>query len=67
MALWNIPGKDLGGHCGSCVRVAEPMDAFLGGKVYMYHTKLIMKEAKTGGRFAPHQDRGYCERVVMRL
>ena len=30
----------------------------LGGEVYHYHTKLMMKEAFTGGRFIWHQDYG---------
>ena len=29
-----------------------------GGEVYHYHTKLMMKEAFTGGRFIWHQDYG---------
>eukprot|EP00057_Strongylocentrotus_purpuratus_P004574 XP_003728981.1 PREDICTED: phytanoyl-CoA dioxygenase domain-containing protein 1 homolog [Strongylocentrotus purpuratus] len=31
----------------------------LGGEVYHYHSKMIMKSAKTGGRFNWHQDYGY--------
>jgi len=30
----------------------------LGGEVYHYHTKLMMKEAHTGGSFVWHQDYG---------
>ena len=36
----------------SCVQL-------LGGEVYHYHTKLMMKEAHTGGSFVWHQDYGY--------
>ncbi|CAH1241013.1 PHYHD1 [Branchiostoma lanceolatum] len=31
----------------------------LGGEVYHYHTKLMMKDARTGGAFVWHQDYGY--------
>jgi ectoine hydroxylase-related dioxygenase (phytanoyl-CoA dioxygenase family) len=31
----------------------------LDGEVYHYHTKLMMKEAYTGGQFVWHQDYGY--------
>jgi hypothetical protein len=31
----------------------------LGGEVYHYHAKLMMKEAHTGGSFVWHQDYGY--------
>ena len=31
----------------------------LGGELYHYHSKLLMKEPRTGGRFLWHQDYGY--------
>ncbi|CAH1802509.1 unnamed protein product, partial [Owenia fusiformis] len=31
----------------------------LGGEVYHYHTKLMMKEPHTGGKWNWHQDYGY--------
>ncbi|ESO12794.1 hypothetical protein HELRODRAFT_62930, partial [Helobdella robusta] len=31
----------------------------LGGEVYHYHTKVMMKEARTGGQHLWHQDYGY--------
>ena len=60
-SLWYTPGEDLTGCCGRSERAMAPADAFIGGRVYHHHTKLIMKDARTGGRFAPHQDRGYCK------
>ena len=30
----------------------------MGGEIYHYHTKLVMKEARTGGSFVWHQDYG---------
>ena len=31
----------------------------LDGEIYHYHTKLLMKEPRTGGKFLWHQDYGY--------
>ena len=36
------------------------MQTLLGGhEIYHYHSKLMMKEAKTGGAHVWHQDYGY--------
>lgn len=59
MILWNQPGNDLTGMVGRCKKVAETMEHLLEGEVYHYHTKLMMKEAHTGGSFVWHQDYGY--------
>ena len=58
MALWNHPGEDSTGMVGRCEKVAGTMEKLLGGEVYHYHTKLMMKEAHTGGSFVWHQDYG---------
>ncbi|XP_069183396.1 L-proline trans-4-hydroxylase-like [Procambarus clarkii] len=59
MTLWNHPGDDVTGMLARSRRVADTAEELLGGEVYHYHTKLIMKEAKTGGTFLWHQDYGY--------
>jgi len=59
MCLWNHPGDDLTGRLARCHKVATTCEQLLGGEVYHYHTKLMMKEAKKGGRWAWHQDYGY--------
>ncbi|XP_071948856.1 L-proline trans-4-hydroxylase-like [Antedon mediterranea] len=59
MALWNHPGDDVTGMVGKCEKVAGTMEKLLGGEIYHYHSKLMMKEAKTGGQFVWHQDYGY--------
>ena len=59
LCLWNQPGKDRTGMVGRCEKVAGTMGKLLGGEVYHYHTKLMMKEAHTGGCFVWHQDYGY--------
>src|ERR1700753_1622734 len=40
----------------SIVSCAEKL---LGGEVYHYHSKMIMKDARVGGAWAWHQDYGY--------
>ena len=58
LCLWNQPGEDSTGMVGRCEKVAGTMEKLLGGEVYHYHTKLMMKEAHTGGSFVWHQDYG---------
>jgi len=59
LALWNHPGSDITGVLGRTRRLVSTAESLLGGEVYHYHTKLMMKEAKTGGQFLWHQDYGY--------
>jgi hypothetical protein len=59
MALWNHPGKDITGMIARVPKVSGLMGELLGGEVYHYHTKLMMKDAKTGGAHLWHQDYGY--------
>src|SRR5204863_2366017 len=40
-------------------RVVRSAEKLLGGEVYHYHSKMIMKDAKVGGAWAWHQDYGY--------
>ena len=47
---------------GAIVRselIVRPMEKFLGGEVYHYHHKMILKQPRTGGAWAWHQDYGY--------
>ena len=37
----------------------EGIEKLLGGEVYHYHSKMILKDAKVGGAWAWHQDYGY--------
>ncbi|KAI8482982.1 hypothetical protein Bbelb_392820 [Branchiostoma belcheri] len=72
LVLWNQPGNDITGVMARCEKVAGTMEKLLGGEVYHYHTKLMMKEARTGGAFVWHQDYGDYEkplpnRIVLRL
>ena len=40
-------------------RIVEPMERLLGGEVYHYHHKMILKEPRVGGAWEWHQDYGY--------
>ncbi|XP_063595074.1 ectoine dioxygenase-like [Penaeus indicus] len=60
VTLWNHPGRDVLGVMARTQRVAGTMEQVMGGQeVYHYHSKLIMKDARTGGRHVWHQDYGY--------
>ncbi|KAL8612652.1 hypothetical protein ACOMHN_044593 [Nucella lapillus] len=59
LCLWNHPGTDVTGMVARCEKVASTCTELLGGEVYHYHTKLMMKEAFTGGKHVWHQDYGY--------
>ena len=59
LALWNHPGEGIYGMFARCERVVRSMELLLGGEVYHYHSKMIMKDAKVGGAWTWHQDYGY--------
>ncbi|XP_060557301.1 L-proline trans-4-hydroxylase-like [Ruditapes philippinarum] len=59
LIMWNHPGVDVTGMVGRCEKVAGTCEKLLGGEVYHYHTKLMKKPAKIGGRHVWHQDYGY--------
>jgi len=42
-----------------CVRIVDPLEQFLGGEVYHYHHKMMLKEPFVGGSWEWHQDYGY--------
>jgi Phytanoyl-CoA dioxygenase (PhyH) len=56
---WNYAGDDTFGLVARLPRVVDRMEAFLGGEVYHYHSKMILKEPKVGGAWEWHQDYGY--------
>ena len=42
-----------------CLRIVEPLEQLLGGEVYHYHHKMMLKEPFVGGSWEWHQDYGY--------
>jgi len=59
LAEWNHPGNDITGLVARSEKIAGTFRDILGGEVYHYHTKLMMKDAEVGGAHAWHQDYGY--------
>ncbi|MBA3707543.1 MAG: phytanoyl-CoA dioxygenase family protein [Planctomycetes bacterium] len=59
LTLWNDPGDDLYGMFSRCERVVGAMEQLLGGEVYHYHAKMMLKEPRVGGAWEWHQDYGY--------
>ncbi|MEM7535910.1 MAG: phytanoyl-CoA dioxygenase family protein [Chloroflexota bacterium] len=59
MSLWNHPGDAIYGMIARSRRVVESSELLLGGEVYHYHSKMILKDAKVGGAWTWHQDYGY--------
>ena len=59
LTLWNHPGDDLYGTIARSERIVGAMEQLLGGEVYHYHSKMMLKEPKVGGAWEWHQDYGY--------
>jgi ectoine hydroxylase len=59
LSLWNHPGDTIYGMFARCQTIVNSAEKLLGGEVYHYHSKMIMKDAKVGGAWAWHQDYGY--------
>src|SRR5947209_7134881 len=59
LSLWNHPGDTIYGMFARCETIVNTAETLLGGEVYHYHSKMIMKDAKVGGAWAWHQDYGY--------
>jgi hypothetical protein len=59
LSLWNQPGNGIYGMFARVERIVRACEKILGGEVYHYHSKMILKDAKVGGAWAWHQDYGY--------
>jgi hypothetical protein len=59
LALWNEAGDNLYGMFSRSPRIVERMEQLLGGEVYHWHTKMMLKEPRVGGAWEWHQDYGY--------
>jgi hypothetical protein len=59
LSLWNHPGDTLYGMFARCESIVDSAEKLLGGEVYHYHSKMIMKDPKVGGAWTWHQDYGY--------
>jgi len=59
LSLWNHPTETIYGMIARCESMVGSMERLLGGEVYHYHSKMIMKDALVGGAWTWHQDYGY--------
>src|SRR5947209_13465926 len=59
LSLWNHPTETIYGMIARCESIVGSMEKLLGGEVYHYHSKMIMKDPHVGGAWAWHQDYGY--------
>lgn len=59
LVIWNQPGTDVTGMIARSDKVAGTCEKMLGGDIYHYHTKVMMKNAECGGKTLWHQDYGY--------
>lgn len=59
LSLWNHPGEGIYGMVARCRRMVDSVEQLIGEEVYHYHSKMILKDARTGGAWAWHQDYGY--------
>lgn len=54
-----LPEDTIFGALVRSRRIVDAMETVLGGEVYHYHHKMILKEPKVGGAWTWHQDYGY--------
>ncbi len=59
LSLWNHPGDNIYGMFARSERIVDVAEDLLGGEVYHYHSKMILKDARVGGAWTWHQDYGY--------
>ncbi len=59
LSLWNHPTDTIYGAVARSRAMIRAIETLLGGEIYHYHSKMIMKDAKIGGAWAWHQDYGY--------
>ena len=59
LSLWNHPGDTLYGMFARSESIVKSAEKLLGGEVYHYHSKMIMKDPRVGGAWTWHQDYGY--------
>jgi Phytanoyl-CoA dioxygenase (PhyH) len=59
LSLWNHPGDDIYGMVSRSRRIVDATEQLLGGEVYHYHSKMMLKEPFVGGAWEWHQDYGY--------
>ncbi len=59
LVLWNSTGEDLWGAIARSSRIVNTMEQLFDDEVYHYHSKMSIKQPRTGGAWSWHQDYGY--------
>jgi len=59
LKMWDKPDNDIYGMFSRNERVVNNMEILLGGPIYLYSAKMILKNAQEGGAWEWHQDYGY--------
>ena len=59
VTLWNRALNNTYGHFARGRRWVEAATSLIGERAYHFHTKLMLKEPRTGGSWEWHQDFGY--------
>ncbi len=59
LRMWNSAEDDLYGMFSRNARLVDNVEKIYGEEVYVYSSKMILKNAKEGGAWEWHQDYGY--------
>ena len=59
LVLWNSAGEDLWGAIARSERIVNTMEQLFDDEIYHYHSKMSIKQPRTGGAWSWHQDYGY--------
>lgn len=59
VSIWNHPPDNIYGRIARSHKIVDRCEEILGGEVYHWHAKMMIKEARTGGAWEWHQDYGY--------
>jgi hypothetical protein len=59
LRMWSSPQDDLYGMFSRNARLVDNVETIFGEEVYVYSSKMILKNAREGGAWEWHQDFGY--------
>ena len=59
LSIWHEVGDDIWAAASTCPRIVNNVRILLGEEISFFHGKVMLKEARTGGKWEWHQDYGY--------
>ncbi len=59
LAIWHELGNDIWAAASTCPQIVNNVRILMGEEVSFFHGKVMLKEARTGGKWEWHQDYGY--------